>query len=27
VTGVYMMFSFFKRQIQPIEQRHTLGFE
>jgi hypothetical protein len=21
------MFSFFKRRIQPIQQRHTLGFE
>jgi hypothetical protein len=21
------MFSFFKRQIQPLQQRHTLGFE
>jgi hypothetical protein len=27
VTGVSVMFSFFKRRIQPIQQRHTLGFE
>jgi hypothetical protein len=27
VTGASMMFSFFKRRIQPIQQRHTLGFE
>jgi hypothetical protein len=27
VTSVSVMFSFFKRRIQPIQQRHTLGFE
>jgi hypothetical protein len=27
VTGVSVMFSFFERRIQPIQQRHTLGFE
>jgi hypothetical protein len=27
VTGASVMFSFFKRHIQPIQQRHTLGFE
>jgi hypothetical protein len=27
VTGVSVMFSFFKCRIQPIQQRHTLGFE
>jgi hypothetical protein len=27
VTGVSVMFSFFKRRIQPIQQCHTLGFE
>jgi hypothetical protein len=27
VTGVSVMFSFFKRWIQPIQQCHTLGFE
>jgi hypothetical protein len=27
VTGTSVMFSFFKRRIQPIQQRHTLGFE
>jgi hypothetical protein len=27
VTGASVMFSFFKRQVQPIQQRHTLGFE
>jgi hypothetical protein len=27
VTGASVMFSFFKRCIQPIQQRHTLGFE
>jgi hypothetical protein len=27
VAGVSVMFSFFKRRIQPIQQRHTLGFE
>jgi hypothetical protein len=27
VTGASIMLSFFKRQIQPIQQRHTLGFE
>jgi hypothetical protein len=27
VTGASVMFSFFKSQIQPIQQRHTLGFE
>jgi hypothetical protein len=27
VTGASVMFFFFKRRIQPIQQRHTLGFE
>jgi hypothetical protein len=27
VTGTFVMLSFFKRRIQPIQQRHTLGFE
>jgi hypothetical protein len=27
VTGVSVMFSFFKRRVQPIQQRHRLGFE
>jgi hypothetical protein len=27
VTGACVMFSFFKHRIQPIEQRHALGFE
>jgi hypothetical protein len=27
VTGVFVMLSFFKHQIQPIQQRHMLGFE
>jgi hypothetical protein len=27
VTGATVMLSFFKRRIQPIQQRHTLGFE
>jgi hypothetical protein len=27
VTDAAIMLSFFKRQIQPIQQRHTLGFE
>jgi hypothetical protein len=27
VTGASVMFSFFKRRFQPIQQRHTLGFE
>jgi hypothetical protein len=27
LTGASVMFSFFKRQIQPIQQCHTLGFE
>jgi hypothetical protein len=27
VTGVSVMLSFFKHRIQPIQQRHTLGFE
>jgi hypothetical protein len=27
VTGASVMFSFFKRRIQPIQQRHRLGFE
>jgi hypothetical protein len=26
VTGTSVMFSFFKRRVQPIQQRHTLGF-
>jgi hypothetical protein len=27
VTGASVTFSFFKPRIQPIQQRHTLGFE
>jgi hypothetical protein len=27
VTGAFVMFSFFKRRIQPIQQRHILGFK
>jgi hypothetical protein len=27
VTSASVMFSFFKRRVQPIRQRHTLGFE
>jgi hypothetical protein len=27
VTGASVMFSFFKRRIQPLQQRHTPGFE
>jgi hypothetical protein len=27
VTGTSVMFSFFKRRLQPIQQRHRLGFE
>jgi hypothetical protein len=27
VTGASVIFSFLKRRIQPIQQRHTLGFE
>jgi hypothetical protein len=27
VTGASVMMLFFKRRIQPIQQRHTLGFE
>jgi hypothetical protein len=27
VTGASVMFSFFKCRIQPIQQRHMLGFE
>jgi hypothetical protein len=27
VTGASVMFLVFKRRIQPIQQRHTLGFE
>jgi hypothetical protein len=27
VTSASVIFSFFKRHIQPIQQRHTLGFE
>jgi hypothetical protein len=26
-TSASVMMSFFKRRIQPIQQRHTLGFE
>jgi hypothetical protein len=26
VTGAFVMFSFFKRRVQPIQQRHILGF-
>jgi hypothetical protein len=27
VTGASVMFSFFKRRVQPIQQRHSCGFE
>jgi hypothetical protein len=27
VTGASVMFSFFKCRVQPIQQRHKLGFE
>jgi hypothetical protein len=27
VTSTSVMFSFFKRRVQPIQQRHILGFE
>jgi hypothetical protein len=27
VTGASVMFAFYKRRIQPIQQRHRLGFE
>jgi hypothetical protein len=27
VTGASVMFSFFKRRVQPTQQRHILGFE
>jgi hypothetical protein len=27
VTGASVIFSFLKRRIQPIQQRHTLGFK
>jgi hypothetical protein len=27
VTGASVMFSFLKRRVQPIQQRHILGFE
>jgi hypothetical protein len=27
VTDASVMFSFFKRRVQPIQQRHRLGFE
>jgi hypothetical protein len=27
VTGASVMFCFFKRRVQPIQQRHKLGFE
>jgi hypothetical protein len=27
VTSASVMFSFFKRRVQPIQQRHVLGFE
>jgi hypothetical protein len=27
VTGASVMFSFFKRRVQPIQQCHSLGFE
>jgi hypothetical protein len=27
LTGASVMFSFFKRRVQPIQQRHILGFE
>jgi hypothetical protein len=27
VTGASIMFAFYKRRVQPIQQRHRLGFE
>jgi hypothetical protein len=27
VTGASVMFAFYKRRVQPIQQRHRLGFE
>jgi hypothetical protein len=27
VTGASVMFSFYKRRVQPIQQRHCLGFD
>jgi hypothetical protein len=27
VTGASVMFAFFKRRVQPIQQNHQLGFE
>jgi hypothetical protein len=27
VTGASVMFAFYKRRVQPIQQRHHLGFE
>jgi hypothetical protein len=27
VTGASVMFAFFKRRVQPIQQRHRLGFK
>jgi hypothetical protein len=27
VTGTSVMFSFFKRRVQPVQQCHVLGFE
>jgi hypothetical protein len=27
VTGAFVMFSFFKRRVQPIQQHHKLGYE
>jgi hypothetical protein len=27
VTGASVMFAFYKRRVQPIQQRHWLGFE
>jgi hypothetical protein len=27
VTGASVMFAFFKHRVQPIQQRHRLGFE
>jgi hypothetical protein len=27
VTGTSVMFAFYKRRVQPIQQRHRLGFE
>jgi hypothetical protein len=27
VTGASVMFAFFKRRVQPIQQHHRLGFE